>query len=258
MDYKNIKFDVEGEIGIIKLNNPQKRNALSLELLKETKSLLDEVETRQDIKVLIIKGEGKVFSSGHDLAELNSTRMVDYYNIFNACGNIMKKIQQIPQPVIAQVHGIATAAGCQLVAACDLVTAEEGTLFGTPGVKIGVFCTAPAVPLVRAIGRKRALEMLFTGRLISAQEALHYGLVNGVFSAAQLETETKALALRIAEASSLTLAFGKRIFYAQVNLPDANAYDLATMTMVSNFFAEDAKEGVAAFKEKRKPKWTGL
>lgn len=258
MDFKNIKFAVEGEIGIITLNSPQKRNALSLALLKEIKSLLEEVEIRNDIKVLIIKGEGKVFSSGHDLAELNGTRMADFYNIFKTCGMIMKKIQQIPQPVIAQVHGIATAAGCQLVAACDLALAEEGTLFGTPGVKIGVFCTSPAVPLVRAIGRKRALEMLLTGRLISAQEALQYGLVNGVFSAAKLEAETKALALRIAEASSLTLGLGKHIFYAQVNLPDADAYDLATMTMVANFFAEDAKEGVTAFKEKRKPKWTGF
>lgn len=258
MDYKNVKFDVEGEIGILTLNNPQKRNALSLALLNEVKLLFEKVETRSDIKVLIVKGEGKVFSSGHDLAELDGNRMTFYYNIFKTCGIIMKKIQQMPQPVIAQVHGIAAAAGLQLVAACDLALAEEGTLFATPGVKIGAFCSAPAVPLVRAVGRKRALEMLLTGRMVTAQEALQYGLINGVFPAAQLEVETKALALRIAEASSLTLGMGKQIFYSQVDLPDANAYDLATMTMVTNFFAEDAKEGVAAFKEKRKPKWTGF
>nr|HPG72298.1 enoyl-CoA hydratase-related protein [Syntrophales bacterium] len=160
-----------------------------------------------------------------------------------------------PQPVIAQVQGIATAAGCQLVAACDLAVAEEGARFGTPGVNLGVFCSSPAVSIVRAVGRKRALEMLFTARLISAREAVEWGLVNRVVPADGLEAETMELARHIAKASLSCLAAGKQAFYSQVNLSDAAAYDLASNVIVNNFFTEDGKEGVAAFLEKRKPVW---
>jgi enoyl-CoA hydratase/carnithine racemase len=163
----------------------------------------------------------------------------------------------MPQPFVAQVHGVATAAGCQLVAACDLAVAEEGAQFATPGVRLGIFCTTPAIPLVRAVGRKRALEMLFTGRMISATEAEQYGLVNKVVPFEKLEEETKALADKIAEASPLTLRIGKQAFYAQVNLSDAQAYNIGNEVMVSNLFAEDANEGIRAFLEKRKPVWTG-
>jgi enoyl-CoA hydratase/carnithine racemase len=257
MTYEYLRFDLDNAIGVITLNRPEKRNALSLELLDELNAMLTTVSEDNDVRVVIIKGEGKVFCAGHDISQLVDRKMTDYTAIFDTCVVVMEKIQGLPQPVIAQVHGVATAAGCQLVAACDLAVAEEGTLFGTPGVKIGLFCTTPGVPLVRAIGRKRALEMLFTGRMISAQEAEQYGLVNKVVPADQLAVETKALAEKIAEASPLTLSMGKEAFYTQVNLADSHAYDYAKRVIVTNLFAEDAKEGLSAFLEKRKPTWKG-
>ncbi len=257
MTYEYLRFDLDNAIGVITLNRPEKRNALSLELLDELNAMLTTVSEDNDVRVVIIKGEGKVFCAGHDISQLVGRKMTDYTAIFDTCVVVMEKIQGLPQPVIAQVHGVATAAGCQLVAACDLAVAEEGTLFGTPGVKIGLFCTTPGVPLVRAIGRKRALEMLFTGRMISAQEAEQYGLVNKVVSADQLAVETKALAEKIAEASPLTLSMGKEAFYTQVNLADSHAYDYAKRVIVTNLFAEDAKEGLSAFLEKRKRTWKG-
>jgi enoyl-CoA hydratase/carnithine racemase len=257
MSYKNLRFGAEGAIGTITLNRPEKRNALSLELLQELSALLTTISQNNDIRVLIIKGEGKVFSAGHDISQLVSQEMIYYKAIFDTCIQVMEKIQRLPQPVIAQVHGVATAAGCQLVAACDLAVAEEGTLFGTPGVKIGFFCTTPGVPLMRAIGRKRALEMLLTGRMISALEAEQYGLINKVVPADQLAAETNALAEKIAEASPLTLSIGKEAFYTQVNLADSQAYGYAKQIMVGNLFAEDAKEGLSAFLQKRKPTWKG-
>jgi len=255
MDLKYVKLAVEGPVGTIMLNNPEKRNALSMGMLKELGALLADLEKRPDLRVLVIKAEGKVFSAGHNLGEMVNGSLAHYQEIFRVCGAVMQKLQDMPQPTIAQVRGIATAAGCQLVAACDLAVAEEGASFGTPGVKIGVFCTTPAIPLVRAVGRKRALEMLFTGRLISAQEAREWGLVNKVVPAENLDAEVKALAARIAEASRLTLAIGKRAFYTQINLTDAQAYTFGSEVMVSNLYAEDAVEGMSAFLEKRKPVW---
>ncbi len=257
MSYKNLRFDVEGAIGTIALNRPDKRNALSLELLQELSALLTTMGQNNDIRVIIIKGEGKVFSAGHDISQLVGREMIYYKAIFDTCVEVMEKIQRLPQPVIAQVHGVATAAGCQLVAACDLAVAEEDTLFGTPGVKIGLFCTTPGVPLVRAIGRKRALEMLLTGRMISAREAEQYGLINKVVPADQLAAETKALAEKIAQASPLALSIGKEAFYTQVNLADLQAYDYAKQVIVNNLFVEDAKEGLSAFLENRKATWKG-
>lgn len=255
MDLKYLQLSVAGAVGTITLNNPEKRNALSMGMLKEMGALLGDLEKRADIRVLIIKAAGKVFSSGHNLGEMVKGDLAKYKEIFRTCGSVMQKLQDMPQPVIAQVTGIATAAGCQLVAACDLAIAEEGASFGTPGVKIGVFCTTPAIPLVRAVGRKRALEMLFTGRMISAREAEQWGLVNKVVPAASLEAETKDWAAKIAAASRMTLAIGKRAFYTQVNLTDEQAYDFGSEVMVSNLYAEDAAEGMAAFLEKRKPAW---
>jgi enoyl-CoA hydratase/carnithine racemase len=257
MNYDDLKFDSEGGIGIITLNRPEKRNALSLELLQELSALLTSISQDRETRVVIIKGEGKVFCAGHDISQLINHEMTFYKAIFDTCVEVMEKIQHLPQPVIAQVHGVATAAGCQLVAACDLAVAEEDTLFGTPGVKVGLFCTTPAVPLVRAIGRKRALEMLFTGRMISAYVALQYGLINKVVPGDQLTAETTALAQHIAEASPLTLGMGKAAFYTQVNLADSQAYDYAKQAIVNNLFAEDAQEGLSAFLEKRKPAWKG-
>lgn len=257
MGYDYLKFESEGGIGIIILNRPEKRNALSLELLQELSALLTSISENRETRVVIIKGEGKVFCAGHDISQLINHEMTFYKAIFDTCVEVMEKIQHLPQPVIAQVHGVATAAGCQLVAACDLAMAEEDTLFGTPGVKVGLFCTTPAVPLVRAIGRKRALDMLLTGRRISAKEAEQYGLINKVVPGDQLTAETTALARRIAEASPLTLSIGKSAFYTQVNLADSQAYDYAKQAIVNNLFAEDAQEGLSAFLEKRKPAWKG-
>lgn len=255
MEYQHLLFDVEGAVGTITLNQPEKRNALSLALLKELNLLLDAVKEDRNVKSLIVRGAGKVFSSGHDISELLGRGTVDYQEIFAVCSGFMMKLQSLPQPVIAQVHGIATAAGCQLVAACDLAVAEEGARFGTPGVRLGLFCSTPAIPLARAVGRKRALEMLLTGRMISAREAEQYGLVNKVVPANRLEEETRAMAEKIAEASRLTLGTGKQTFYRQVILADAGAYNLCNEVMVANLFAEDAVEGLTAFLEKRKPVW---
>lgn len=257
MDYTRITFEKRNTVGTITLNHPEKRNALSLTMLRELNDLLDNLQNNGSVNVVIFRGAGKMFSSGHDLAEMIGGGLKDYQEIFQTCGAFMQKIQCMPQPFIAQVHGVATAAGCQLVAACDLAVAEEGALFGTPGVRLGIFCTTPAIPLVRAVGRKRALEMLFTGRMVSAIEAERYGLVNRVVPLERLEEETRAIAAKIAEASPLTLRIGKQAFYAQVNLSDAQAYNLGNEVMVSNLFAEDAQEGICAFLEKRAPAWKG-
>lgn len=257
MDYKLITFDQREAIGTITLNHPKKRNALSLAMLKELNDLLDCLKKSANIKVVIVKGAGKIFSSGHDFTEMIDGEMAGYREIFQTCSAFMQKIQDVPQPFIAQVHGVATAAGCQLVAACDLAVAEERALFSTPGVSLGFFCSTPAIPLVRAVGRKRALEMLFTGRMFSAQEAERYGLVNMVVPIEKLEEETKKLAEHIAQASPLTLRIGKQAFYAQVNMSDAQAYNFGSEVMVGNLFAQDAQEGMRAFLEKRKPVWIG-
>ncbi len=257
MSYEYLQFDLDDQIGIVTLNRPEKRNALSLELLQELRLLLTSISQNHDARVVIIRGRGKVFCAGHDISQLVNREMTYYRTTFESCVEVMERIQRLPQPVIAQVHGVATAAGCQLVAACDLAVAEEGALFGTPGVKIGLFCTTPAVPLVRAVGRKRALDMLLTGRMITAEEAAAYGLINKVVPSGQLAVETKALAAKIAEASPLTLSMGKTAFYTQVNLTDWQAYDYAKEAMVNSLFAEDAKQGLSAFLEKRKPVWIG-
>jgi enoyl-CoA hydratase/carnithine racemase len=254
---KYLKFELENRIGFVTLNRPEKRNALSLEVLQELDALLSTISHNRDVAVVIIKGEGKIFSAGHDISDLVGGDLTRYTEVFDACSDVMEKIQNLPQPVIAQVHGMATAAGCQLVASCDLAVAEDTTLFGTPGVRIGLFCTTPGIPLVRAIGRKKALEMLLTGRMITAQEAERYGLINKVVAREQLEEETRKLAEKISEASSMTLHIGKEAFYRQVNLADSQAYEYGKQVMVTNLFAEDAQEGLTAFLEKRKPVWRG-
>jgi enoyl-CoA hydratase/carnithine racemase len=255
--YTYLKFQEENRIGFITLNRPDKRNALCLDMLRELQNMLGTIGSNSHVSVVVIKGEGKIFSAGHDISDLVDGDLAGYSDVFDTCTDVMEKIQRLPQPVIAQVHGIATAAGCQLVAACDLAVAEEGTLFGTPGVKIGLFCTTPGVPLVRAVGRKRALEMLLTGNMISAQEAQQYGLINRVVPQDLLAQETRGLAEKIAKASPLTLRIGKEAFYSQVNLSDTQAYDHAKKVMVTNLFAEDAQEGLTAFLGKKKPVWKG-
>lgn len=255
MEFQNILYEKSDTVGIVTLNRPARQNALSIALLEEMNRCLAAVAESREVKALVIRAAGRNFCAGHDLGDLAGREIPVHNRMFAICSEMMLRLQRMPQPVIAQVQGIATAAGCQLVAACDLAVAEEGARFGTPGVNIGVFCSSPAVSIVRAVGRKRALEMLFTARLISAREAVEWGLVNRVVPADGLEAETMELARHIAKASLSCLAAGKQAFYSQVNLPDAAAYDLASNVIVNNFFTEDGKEGVAAFLEKRKPVW---
>lgn len=257
MNYRDIKFQVEDGIGFITLDRPEKRNALSLNLMAEMIDVCQAIKTNPEVRVLVIRSEGPAFSSGHDLSEMREGDAVYYRSIFDACTKMMQAIRDLPQPVIAQVQGLATAAGCQLVATCDLAIASQDAHFATPGVRIGLFCHTPQVPLARAIGRKRALEMLFTGRPISAEEAERYGLVNKVVPTAGLAEETLRLAKYIAQASPLTLALGKQSFYHQIEAEETRAYDYAKEMMSLNAMTEDAQEGISAFLQKRTARWKG-
>ena len=255
--YQNLILSCEGPIAVVTLNRPQRRNALSLELMRELIRCLDEIASDRDLRAVILAAAGNVFCSGHDLGEMTGRNINEYRNIFDVCTALMEKIQSIPQPVIAEVQGIATAAGCQLVATCDLAVASEEASFATPGVKIGLFCTTPMVALSRAMGRKRALEMLVTGEMVGAQTAADWGLVNRVVPAAELPAETRKLASRIAAASSLVIALGKQAYYAQIDLDQPKAYAYTKEVMSMNALAEDAQEGMSAFLEKRTPCWSG-
>ncbi len=256
MSQENICFSAEGNIALITLNRPQRRNALSLALMQELIDCLTVIGGRRDLRVVILAAAGKVFSSGHDLSEMVGRDRDEYRRLFGVCTELMAKLQSIPQPVIAEVQGIATAAGCQLVATCDLAIAAEEAAFATPGVRIGLFCTTPMVALSRAVGRKRALEMLFTGEPIDAHTAAYWGLVNRVAAAGQLRAETLKLAGRIADASDLVLALGKQAFYTQIDLDQPKAYVYAKEVMSANAIAHHAQEGISAFLEKRTPCWT--
>jgi enoyl-CoA hydratase/carnithine racemase len=247
----------EGVVARITLNRPDKRNALSLELMEELIDALDTIGADPDVRAVVIEGAGVAFSAGHDLSEMVGRDLPFYQRLFDVCTELMEKIHRLPQPVIAKVHGIATAAGCQLVAACDLAVAADGARFATPGVKIGLFCSTPMVPLSRAIGRKRALEMLLTGELVDASTALEWGLVNRVVPSEQLDDAVAELVDTIARSSPLTVGIGKEAFYAQVELDEHRAYDLTKAVMSMNSMAADAQEGICAFLEKRDPSWTG-
>jgi enoyl-CoA hydratase/carnithine racemase len=249
--------EFEGATAILTLNRPDRRNALSLELMRGLIEALDEVGHHKQVRAVILAAAGTVFSSGHDLGEMTGRNIDEYREIFDVCTQLMEKIQRIPQPVIAEVQGIATAAGCQLAATCDLTVASENARFGTPGVKIGLFCSTPMVALSRAIGRKRALEMLLTGELIDAPTAADWGLVNRVVAAGELRSETLGMAARIANASPLTVAIGKQAFYTQIDLDQPKAYAYTKEVMAMNNLAADAQEGITAFLEKRAACWSG-
>ena len=255
--YESILFETDGPIAVLTLNRPQRRNALSLELMREVIDCLSEIGRDRSLRVVLLKAAGKVFSSGHDLSEMVGRDINEYREVFDVCTEMMTRVQSIPQPVIAEVQGIATAAGCQLVATCDLAVASDQAAFATPGVKIGLFCTTPMVALSRAIGRKRALQMLMTGEVIDAVTAAEWGLINMVVPAAELEDQSRKLAARIAEASSLTVALGKQAFYTQIDLDQPKAYAYAKEVMSMNSLAADAQEGISAFLGKRPACWTG-
>jgi enoyl-CoA hydratase/carnithine racemase len=254
--YRNLLVTEEGSATRIVLNRPEKRNALSLELIEELVGALGEASQR-DSRAIVIEGSGPAFSAGHDLSEMIGGERESFAHLFERCSAMMNVIHEVPQPVIAKVHGIATAAGCQLVAACDLAVAEEGTRFATPGVKIGLFCSTPMVPVSRAVGRKRAMQMLLTGEPIDAATALDWGLVNSVVSHEELEPAVLELVRAIARSSSYVVATGKRAFYAQIDRTEDQAYEHCERVMTDNALAEDAQDGMAAFLQKRDPVWRG-
>jgi len=256
MDFDHLSLELGSPIARLALDRPERRNALSLSLMTEMLRALEHVATDASTRVLVIEGRGPAFSAGHDLAEIVSNRNRGAYDaLFERCVELMMRLHTIPQPVIAKVHGVATAAGCQLVAACDLAIAADNARFATPGVNIGLFCSTPMVPISRAVGRKRVLEMLFTGEMIDAPTAAEWGLVNRVVPSEQLEAAVIELALRIARTSPTVLALGKRAFYEQEGIDERAAYGLACAVMVDNALLDDAHEGMHAFLEKRTPKW---
>ena len=242
---------------VITLNRPEKLNALSVPLMKELIAELKEVAGRQDVHVVILKGAGRAFSAGHDLKELVDRSLHEEREIFGTCEELMATVQGIPQPVIAQVHGIATAAGCQLVAACDLAVSADDARFATNGIRNGIFCYTPMVPVSRAISRKRALYMVLTGNFIDARTAADWGLVNEAVPSEQLEEKVEELARSIGELSPHGIFTGKAAFYEQIDLPQKKAYEEMTEAIASNAVSDDAQEGMHAFLEKRKPTWKG-
>ncbi|AWO98301.1 putative enoyl-CoA hydratase domain-containing protein 3 mitochondrial [Scophthalmus maximus] len=239
------------------LNNPRKRNALSLSMLESLReNILTDVDS-EDLRLIIISANGPVFSSGHDLKELTSSQGREYHTkVFHTCAEVMTLIQDIPVPVVAMVNGVATAAGCQLVASCDIAVVTDKSTFATPGVNVGLFCSTPAVAIGRAVPRKVAMEMLFTGTPISAHDALLHGLVSKVVSEERLEDETMAIARRVCQASRPVVALGKATFQRQMAQGRDAAYATASKVMVDNLALSDGQEGIRAFVQKRKPVWS--
>lgn len=255
--YEHVLVEGDGPVAYVTMNRPKKRNALSLDHMLELIDAFEKIGEAREASVVILRGQGPGFCAGHDLEEMIGREPEDYRRIFDVCCRLMETVQAIPQPVIAQVHGVATAAGCQLTATCDLVVASEEARFATPGVKIGLFCSTPMVALSRTIGQKKSMEMLLTGDFISAEEAKAEGLVNRVVAAGELEPETRALADRIASASPLVIGIGKQAFYRQAGMPTDQAYAYTKEIMSFNVTFADAQEGMCAFLEKRRPEWKG-
>jgi enoyl-CoA hydratase/carnithine racemase len=248
-----------GEEGVVRLtlNRPEKRNALSRAMLGMMEEAIATIADDADARAVVIAAEGPVFCSGHDLSEMTDRTEGEYRDLFEACSRVMLGLRRLPQPVVARVHGVAMAAGCQLVAACDLAVAAREAAFATPGVKIGLFCTTPMVPLVRAVPARAAMEMLLTGAAITAERARELGLVNTVVPVDELDAAVKQLTDAVLAFSPLVLRLGKRAFYDLHDLPEAEAYRRAVEVMTDNALRLDAQEGIAAFLEKRRPEWSG-
>jgi enoyl-CoA hydratase/carnithine racemase len=239
----------------ITLNRPEKRNALSLELMQVLIGTLRDVSAEPGVRVIVLEAAGSAFSAGHDLSEMIGRDVPFFQRLFDVCTELMETIHRVPQPVIAKVHGIATAAGCQLVATCDLAVATEDSRFATSGVRFGLFCSTPGVAVSRNLSRKHALEMLLTGRFVDAATAERWGLVNRVVPAGRLMDEAMALAEAIASKPPATLAIGKEAFYRQIEMNLGDAYDYAAGVMVQNMMHAESEEGIGAFLEKRTPVW---
>jgi enoyl-CoA hydratase/carnithine racemase len=257
MEKSLVDFERRGEIGIITLNNPEKRNVLSRAAMRQVIERLEEAEADAQVKCVIVAAEGPVYSAGHDLREIIDSNDLERESLFALCTQMMTKIRELSVPVIAQVQGLATAAGCQLAATCDLVVAAEEAAFATPGIKIGLFCSTPGVAVSRAVGPKKAMEMLLTAEPVPAREAERIGLVNRVVPREQLVEATMALARKIAAASPYVLGLGKRAFYEQLELDLPLAYQVTERIMVENAKSPDAIEGMKAFLERRPPRWGG-
>src|SRR4051812_17350145 len=244
-------------IATLTLNRPKQYNALSEELLTELQTALRAIEKDDSVRVVVIAGNGSAFCAGHDLKQMRATPRKGYYDkLFAQCSDVMRSITRISQPVIARVHGIATAAGCQLVAQCDLAVASHNAKFAVSGINVGLFCSTPSVPLARNVLRKQAMEMLLTGDFIDAPTAKQRGLVNRVVPADQLDTEVKSLAEAIIAKSAVAVSTGKKMFYKQMEMGMQAAYEYAADVMACNMMAEDAGEGIDAFVQKRPPRWT--
>lgn len=248
----------EAGIATLTLNRPAARNALSLGLMASLQAALDDIAADPAVRVVVIAGNGPAFCAGHDLREVRATpTRAAYEDLFRRCSHLMQSLTRLPQPVIAAVRGVATAAGCQLVASCDLAVAAESARFATPGVHIGLFCSTPMVALSRNVGRKHAMEMLLTGEMIDAYGALRFGLVNRAVPEGELDQAVLALARTIADKSPLTLRIGKEAFYRQIEQGLSGAYDYAGEVMTRNMLAQDAEEGIDAFLARRPPVWKG-
>ena len=250
-----------GEIAVLTLNRPQARNSLSEALIAELADALGKIATERSVRAVMLAANGPAFCAGHDLKELTAHRSTpdrgrEYFrHVMESCSAMMQAIVHLPKPVIAAVNGTATAAGCQLVASCDLAVASTAATFATPGVDIGLFCSTPMVALSRNVAPKHAMEMLLTGEAVSAEGAQRIGLVNRIVPAGREREEALALAREIASKSALTVKIGKEAFYRQLEMNLADAYAYASNTMVENMLARDAEEGIGAFLEKRSPKW---
>ena len=250
-----------GAVTRLVMNAPERLNALSDEMLAALHTSLDEIANDRSVRAVIISGNGKAFCAGHDLKQMTAGRQAEdggrayFKDLFDRCAAMMARVQSLPQPVIAQVHGIATAAGCQLVATCDLAIAAQGTKFGVNGVNIGLFCSTPMVALSRNIGRKQAFEMLTTGAFIEAERAGTLGLINRVVAAEALENEAIALAKTVASKLGTAVKIGKKAFYNQIEMNVADAYAYTGDVMVENMLDRDTSEGIAAFLDKRDPTW---
>ena len=256
-DAPGLLIQTRGPVACWTLNRPAKRNALSRQLLAELERAVTQTATNASVRVVVLAAEGTVFCAGHDLGEMIGCARDNYYDLFALCSRVMLGLRRLPQPVVARVQGTATAAGCQLVAACDLAVAAEGAMFATPGVKIGLFCTTPMVPLVRAVPPKAALEMLLTGKAITARRALELGLVNRVVAGEELDAAVQELVDSLLASSPLTVRLGKKAFYEQLSLDEAAAYERAVAVMTENALSHDAQEGMGAFLQKRSPEWKG-
>jgi enoyl-CoA hydratase/carnithine racemase len=252
-----LRDDRDG-IARLTLNRPGAYNALSVGLMAALQDELERIGADREVRAVILAGAGKGFCAGHDLKEIRSGGGRDFFEaVFGQCSKLMLTLTRLPQPVIAQVHGIATAAGCQLVATCDLAVAAENARFGTPGVNIGLFCSTPMVALSRAVPRKQAMEMLLTGEMVDAATAVSLGLINRALPEAELADGALALAAEVAAKSPLVLKIGKEAFYRQIELDLEAAYAYASQVMTANMLARDAEEGIDAFIEKRRPVWQG-